>query len=58
MLSTIVGVILLVVIALVLFRIGLATWHFFRGDVELEPAGSWGWQTLRRSKDKRPEDLL
>ena len=38
---------------------GRMVWRFVRGEFEPEPAGSFGWQFLRRhDRATKPEDWL
>jgi hypothetical protein len=50
---SVVGIIVIVVLALVLVQILRMAWRFLRGDEDMESGDSFGWQLWARRKEKR-----
>jgi hypothetical protein len=51
-LMSVVGVVVLAVLALVLVQIVRMGWRFLRGDEDMESGDSFGWQLFGRRKEK------
>jgi hypothetical protein len=52
-------IVLLILMVFVALWIGRMIWRFFRGDIEPEAGGSFGWQFFgRHDRAKKPEDWL
>ncbi len=49
---SVVGIVVVVVLALVLVQIGRMAWRFMRGDEDLVSGDSFGWQLFGRRKEK------
>ncbi len=49
---SVVGIVVLAVLALVLVQIVRMAWRFLRGDDDMESGDSFGWQLFGRRKEK------